>query len=56
MQIGLPCPELAQLMTERNANCAAFVTAWNPFSQPLSSQENEQRQQELKAELKKSAA
>jgi hypothetical protein len=52
MQIGLQCPELARLLTERNVSCAAFITAWNPFSQQLSPKENEQRQQELKAQLK----
>jgi hypothetical protein len=52
MQIGLHCPELAQLITERNAKCAAFITACNPFSKKLRPEENEQRQQELKAQLK----
>jgi len=52
MQIGLHCPELAQLMTERNTKCAAFITACNPFSKQLHPEENEQRQQELKAQLK----
>jgi hypothetical protein len=54
MQIGLHCPELARLLAERNVQCTAFVTAWNPFSQALSLEENEERQQALKAELKKS--
>jgi hypothetical protein len=49
MRIGQPCPELTRLMAERNTSCAAFITAWNPFSQQLSPKENEQRQQELKA-------
>ncbi|CAN1529023.1 Protein of unknown function DUF3293 [Burkholderiaceae bacterium] len=52
MRIGQPCPELLRLMAERNANCAAFITAWNPFSQQLSPKENEQRQQNLNAQLK----
>jgi hypothetical protein len=52
MRIGQPCPELTRLMGARNANCAAFITAWNPFSQQLSPKENEQRQHELKAQLK----
>jgi hypothetical protein len=52
MHIGQPCPELACLMAEQNALCAAFITAWNPFAQALSPTENEQRQQELKAQLK----
>lgn len=53
MNIGLPCPPLKSLMGEHNALCAAFITAWNPFSQRLSPQQNKVRQQELKAELKK---
>jgi hypothetical protein len=52
MKIGQPCPELARLMAEHKAHCAAFITAWNPFSQALSPTENERRQQELKAQLK----
>ena len=53
MNIGKPCPELKKLMAERNALGAAFITAWNPFAQKLSDKENEARQQELKATLKK---
>ena len=53
MNIGQPCPALKSLMNEHNALCAAFITAWNPFSQQLSAQQNEVRQQELKAELKR---
>ena len=52
MNIGKPCPELQKLMADRNALGAAFITAWNPFSQKLSDTENEDRQQELKASLK----
>jgi hypothetical protein len=52
MRIGQHCPELAQLMTERNANCVAFITTWNPFSKQRKLEENEKRQQELKAQLK----
>jgi len=32
--------------------CSAFITAWNPFSQQLTAQENEDRQQALIAEIK----
>jgi hypothetical protein len=53
MNIGQPCPALKALMGEHNALCAAYITAWNPFSQQLSRQQNEARQQELKAELKR---
>lgn len=52
MNIGKPCADLKKLMAERNALGAAFITAWNPFSQKLSDQENAKRQQELKEKLK----
>ena len=53
MNIGKPCPELKKLMADRNALCSAYITAWNPFAQKLSDKENEARQHELKATLKK---
>ena len=52
MHIGQPCPELKALMAEHNALRAAFITAWNPFSQKLSTKEKQARQGELKANLK----
>lgn len=51
MNIGVPCPHLKQLMAERKALCAAFITAWNPSAQQLSDTENETRHQALKASL-----
>lgn len=53
MHIGQPCPELKALMAEHNALSAAFITAWNPFSQNLPARENKARQDKLKADLKK---
>ena len=53
MNIGKPCLELKKLMENRNALRAAYITAWNPFARKLSDRENEARQQELKATLKK---
>ncbi len=53
LHIGKTCPPLKTLMTEHNALSAAFITAWNPFSQKLSGKENKARQEELKANLKK---
>jgi hypothetical protein len=53
MQIGKPCPELKTLMAEQNALRAAFITAWNPFSQTLHAKENQARQDELKANIKR---
>ncbi len=53
MHIGQPCPELKELMADHNALSAAFITAWNPFSQKLPAKENKARQDELNANLKK---
>jgi hypothetical protein len=53
MHIGKPCPELKTLMVDHNALGAAFITAWNPFSQNLPAKENQARQDELKANLKR---
>ena len=53
MHIGQPCPELKTLMAQHNALSAAFITAWNPFSQTLPTKENQDRQDELKANIKK---
>ncbi len=53
LQIGQPCPDLKALMAEHNALSAAFITAWNPFSQNLPAKENQARQDELKTNLKK---
>jgi hypothetical protein len=53
MNIGKVSLELKQLMDHHNALGAAFITAWNPFSEQLSQQKNEERQDALKAELKK---
>jgi hypothetical protein len=53
MRIDQPCPELKALMAEHNALSAAFITAWNPFSQNLHAKDNQARQDELKANIKK---
>jgi hypothetical protein len=52
MHIGQPSPELKALMAQHNALSAAFITAWNPFSQNLSAKENQARHYKLKANLK----
>lgn len=53
MHIGQSCPELKALMDKHNVLSAAFITAWNPFSQNLHPKENQARQDELKANLKR---
>jgi hypothetical protein len=44
MKVNLPSPELAALFHSSRARRAAFITACNPASQPLSATENHQRQ------------
>lgn len=53
INIGKPSPELKKLMADRNALCAAYITACNPFARKLSDRENETRQQDLKDKLKR---
>ena len=40
-------PELNVVYGVFSTNCAAFITAWNPYSNVLSEQENNARQAEL---------
>jgi hypothetical protein len=51
LRIGCASDELAALLADRDANCAAFITAWNPASTPTTAAENERAQAGLKAEL-----
>jgi hypothetical protein len=53
LKIGELCPALLQLFDQTNALCAAFVTAYNPFSEQLTATQNEALQTALKADLKK---
>lgn len=41
MHIGQPCPEPKALMANHKAQSAAFITAWNPFSQHLPAKETQ---------------
>ena len=43
MHIGQPSPELKAPIAQHNALSAAFITAWNPFSQNLLVKENQAR-------------
>lgn len=49
LKIGVPSSELAQLYEANNCKCAAFITAYNPYSQELSSDVNKLRNQKLEA-------
>lgn len=51
LRIGERSEELAGLYTQTGMSCAMFITAENPFSQPLKLEENAARQEELLADL-----
>ena len=53
LRADVPSPELASLYKAKEASCAAFITACNPYSNLLSSEENAKRQANLAAELKR---
>lgn len=43
LRVGVTCPALDRLLLDRGFNEAAFITAFNPFSQRLPDQENQHR-------------
>jgi hypothetical protein len=51
LRIGQTCPGLDELLYAGKYKGAAFITAWNPYSQQLSPAENGCRQTELLKEL-----
>ncbi len=51
LRIGQHSQELDALLKDTGHDCAAFITAWNPMSQPLSTEENRSRQQSLLNEI-----
>jgi hypothetical protein len=46
-KIGEPSRYLANLYREHNVSTAAFLTAWNPFSEPTPQQDNDRAQHQL---------
>ena len=50
LQVNKASPQLAKLMMEWEVSTAAFLTAFNPFSQVLDPQENEARQKKMWAD------
>ncbi|MHB1292297.1 MAG: DUF3293 domain-containing protein [Sulfuricella sp.] len=52
LNIGRPSPELALWFKLHRADRAAFITAWNPLSEPTSDSENHAAQQKLLAQIK----
>jgi len=53
IRIDEPCAELLALYKASKLACAAFLTAYNPFSQTVSEVENTERQAELAKELRR---
>lgn len=51
LRVDEPCPDLAVAHDRKNADCSAFLTAWNPLSQVLSGSENASRHVALTNEL-----
>ena len=52
LNIDIPSTELLNLYKCLNINCAAFITAFNPYSRTLNGIENEHRQLALINEIK----
>jgi len=52
LRVGVACPELMALHRAHRADCSAFVTACNPFSQAFDEAANAERQATLARELK----
>jgi hypothetical protein len=53
LRIGKVSSELAAIHRLHCVDCSAFLTAFNPFSQPLDEQENDRRHELLMQELKR---
>lgn len=51
LHVGTVSSDLLRLYGRHKVDCAAFITAWNPFSQNVSEAENRERQQLLATEL-----
>jgi len=52
LMVGQASVALLACHKRHRVDCSAFITAWNPFSQQLTAQENEERHQALIAEIK----
>ena len=51
MKVGMASQPLRQLYTHYRSDCAAYITACNPFGRSLSDAENTARQAALSSEL-----
>jgi hypothetical protein len=56
LDLGRPSAELAALYRERGAATAAFITAFNPFSQPVDDAQNVAANARLREELSSAGA
>jgi hypothetical protein len=52
LEIDVPSPALLALHRRRGVDCSCFITAFNPFSRPLDAYSNQQRLDDLAAELR----
>jgi len=52
LRTGEVSEDLMACHKRHRVECSAFITAWNPFSQQLTAQENEERHQALITEIK----
>lgn len=53
VRIGLPHPDLDQLLADQGCRCWAYLTAYNPGSVLLTHGENQQRQSRLEDEVRR---
>jgi hypothetical protein len=51
LKIGVASPQLAQLYSQHGTTCAAFLTAYNPYSEAVGDAENSAFQHKLSSEL-----
>lgn len=51
LRIGRACEPLQELYRTHRCNCAAYVTAFNPYSEPKSPEGNAESQARLRADL-----
>jgi Protein of unknown function (DUF3293) len=51
IRVNVPSRQLQALHTQHNVNCSAYLTACNPYSQALSTSDNNSRMTELAKEI-----
>lgn len=51
LQVDVPSAELLTLYRQNQITCAAFITAWNPYSEPVSDDQNNAANRRLLAEI-----